>query len=289
MLTTTAAPYRIERAGQTFAATVHGLDLREPLTEETVGTLTRDLAEHRVLVIPGQQLSHAQHVDVSRRFGPLDVYPVSKYVVPDHPEVLTISNIFKDGQPIGLYDGDEQIEWHTDYSWKARTSRASLLYSVVASETGGDTLFADSTAAYDELPEAVKQRIAGLQGVHSMHHLVETERLTNPHKAPLTAEERERMPDMAHPLVREHPETGRRSLLLGSMIISGIVGLGRAESDALLRELHDHATADRYVYRHQWREGDVVMWDNEATMHTRTPCDRLVSPRLLYRTTVLWD
>ena len=118
---------------------------------------------------------------------------------------------------------------------------------------------------------------------------METERLTNPHKAPLTAKERERMPDMAHPLVRRHPETGRSSLLLGSMIISGIVGLGRRESDELLQELHDHATADRYVYRHRWSAGDVVLWDNEATMHTRTPCDRHVSQRLLYRTTVLWD
>jgi taurine dioxygenase len=179
------------------------------------------------------------------------------------------------------------MEWHTDYSWKKVMSRASLLYSVIAPELGGDTLFADSTTAYDELPEPLKQRIEGLSAVHSMAYLVDTEVKTNPHKAPLTPQERAKMPDVAHPLVRRHPATGRRSLLLGSMIISGIVGLADAESAELLDQLHAHATADRYVYRHHWAAGDLVIWDNQATMHTRTPCDSQQHQRLLYRTTVL--
>ena len=280
--------YRLEPLGETFGARVSGLDLRTA-GQETVDALADDLTERRVLVLPGQELDHEAHVAVSRRFGPLDVYPVAAYVVPQFPEVLKISNIFRDGRPIGLYDGDEQEEWHTDYSWKDRTSRASLLYSVIAPDEGGDTLFADSTTAYDELPATLRERIADLTAVHSMHHLVETERRHNPHKAPLSDEERRRMPDVAHPLVRVHPLTGRRSLLLGSMIISHIEGLPAAQSSALLEELHAHATTARYVYRHKWRPGDLVIWDNEATMHTRTACDRLRNQRLLHRTTVLWN
>ena len=280
-------PYQIEELSPTFGATVSGLDLREPIDRQTADGLIDALYRYRVLVVPGQQLDHASHVEFSRLFGPLDVYPVTKYVVPEYPEVLTISNIISDGQPIGLYDGDDQIEWHTDYSWKQVMSRASLLYSAIAPEVGGDTLFADATAAYDELPTELRERIEGLQAVHSMAHLVDQEVKVNPLKAPLTLEERERMPDVQHPLVREHPVTGRRSLLLGSMIISGIVGLSDEESNSLLDELHEHATADRYLYRHHWNVGDLVIWDNLATMHTRTPCDHEAHSRLLYRTTVL--
>ncbi|GAA2687247.1 TauD/TfdA dioxygenase family protein [Actinoplanes palleronii] len=287
-MTTPTTTYRLAPLGQTFGARVTDLDLRIA-GQATVDALVADLTEHRVLVLPGQQLTDEEHVRVSRRFGPLDVYPVSTYVVPEHPEVLKISNIFVDGKPIGLYDGDEQEEWHTDYSWKEQTSRASLLYSLVAPATGGDTLFADSTAAYDDLPVRLAERITGLRAVHSMNHLVETERKVNPHKASLTPEQRAKMPDVAHPLVRVHPVTGRRSLLLGSMIISGIEGLPEAQTAELLAELHEHATADRYVYRHHWAAGDLVIWDNEATMHTRTACDRRKHQRLLHRTTVLWS
>jgi taurine dioxygenase len=284
---TNTTPYRLETLGSTFGAEITCLDLRQPVRQETARALISDLARYRVLVIRDQKLEHEDHVRFSRLFGPLDVYPVLSYVVPEYPEVLTISNIFENGKPIGLYDGDDQMEWHTDYSWKPVMSHASLLYSAIAPAEGGDTLFADSTTAYDELSSALKSRIDGLQALHSMQYLVDTELKTNPHKKPLTDEERSRMPDVAQPLVRVHPVTGRPSLLLGSMIISRVVGLSAKESSALLNELHAHATSDRYVYRHHWAIGDLVIWDNDATMHTRTPCDRHRHRRLLYRTTVL--
>ncbi len=271
----------------TFGLTITDVDLSEPVDDETAQGFVDDLTAHRVLVVPGQKLDHAAHLRFSRLFGPLDVYPVAKYVVPEFPEILKISNIFSDGLPIGLYDGDDQEEWHVDYSFKEVMSRASLLYSVIAPLEGGDTLFADTTAAYDDLPAELQERVADLRAVHSMTYLVDTEVAVNPHKAPLTPEERERMPDVEHPLVDVHPVTGRRSLLLGDMIISGIVGLPAAESTELLRVLHEHASADRYVYRHHWSAGDLVIWDNRSLMHTRTACDSRYHHRLLHRTTVL--
>ncbi|MBT2209270.1 TauD/TfdA family dioxygenase [Actinomadura sp. NEAU-AAG7] len=278
--------YHIEEIKPPFAARIQ-LDVRQPIDQRVAAQLKADLVRHRVLVLPGQNLDHAAHVRFSRLFGPLDVYPVKRYVVPEYPEVLKISNIFEDGEPIGLYDGDDQEEWHTDYSWKEVMSRASLLYSAIAPAEGGDTIFADVTTAYDDLPEETKDRIKNLRAVHSMNHLVEQELQTNPHKKPLTQEEKDRAPDMEQPLVRVHPVTGRRSLLLGSMIISGVVGLGRKEGSALLDELHAHATKEKYLYRHRWSVGDLVIWDNDATMHTRTPCDSERHHRLLYRTTVM--
>jgi taurine dioxygenase len=279
--------YQLEPLGPGFGARITGLDLRGPVAGDTADALRDDLVRHRVLVLPGQDIDHAQHVAFSKLFGPLDVYPVARYVVPDHPEVLKISNIFENGEPIGLYDGDTQEEWHTDYSWKQVMSRASLLYSAVAPDEGGDTVFADSTTAYDDLDDEVKERIEPLKAVHSMAYLVDQELKTNPHKKPLTPEERERTPDVAQPLVRCHPVTGQRSLLLGSMIISRVVGLDEPESTKLLEELHAHATADKYLYRHRWNVGDLVIWDNDATMHTRTACDHERHHRLLYRTTVM--
>lgn len=280
-------PYQLEPLSPAFGARITGLDLREEVDEETVASLVADLTDRRVLVLPGQRLDHADHVRFSRHFGPLDVYPVARYVVPEHPEVLKISNIFENGEPLGLYDGDKQEEWHTDYSWKEVMSRASLLYSVIAPEEGGDTIFADTTTAYDDLSDGLKARIENLYAVHSMNYLVELELATNPHKKPLTQEEKDRIPDVAQPIVRTHPVTGRRSLLLGSMIISGIVGMAREESTALLDELLAHATATRYLYRHHWAVGDLVIWDNAATMHTRTACDSTRHHRLLHRTTVM--
>lgn len=279
--------YELAALSPAFGATVTGLDLRKPVGQETADSLIGDLTRHRVLVLPGQELDHAAHVAFSRLFGPLDVYPVARYVVPEYPEVLKISNIFENGEPIGLYDGDDQEEWHTDYSWKNVMSRASLLYSAVAPDQGGDTIFADATTAYDDLSEELKERIEDLRAVHSMNYLVEQEIKINPHKKPLTQEEKDRSPDVEQPLVRTHPVTGRRSLLLGSMMISGIVGLDEAESTALLDELHAHATAEKYQYRHRWSVGDLVIWDNDATMHTRTACDHELHHRLLYRTTVM--
>lgn len=278
--------YRLERLGPTFGAKISGLDLRDQIDSGAAESLIADLARFRVLVLPGQKLEHADHIRFSRIFGPLDSYPVQEWAVPEYPEILKVSNIFSNGKPIGLYDGDDQEEWHTDYSFKEAMSSASLLYSAIAPDVGGNTLFADTTTAFDELDPTLRKQIENLRAVHSMAYLVATELKTNPYKQPLTEDELQEMPDVEQPIVQLHPVTGRRSLLLGSMIISGIVGLSSTQAHSLLDQLHEHATQDRYVYRHHWSVGDLVIWDNRATMHTRTPCDRR-HKRLLYRTTVL--
>jgi taurine dioxygenase len=286
-MTNTLSSVSFRPAGVTYGARVIGVDLTKPLSAETCESIIDGFHEHRVLLFRGQQITHEQQISFSRMFGNLEAHVQSQYLVPGYPELVTISNIFENGEPIGLFDGGVEA-WHTDYSWSRRISLGSALYAAEAPDEGGDTLFADTTAAYDELPQETKDRIDGLQAVHSMAYQVERQMEYNPHKQPLTPEQKEQSPDAVHPLVRTHPVTGRKSLLLGSNIISEIQGLAQAEGQRLLKELIRHSTQDRYLFRHHWQVGDMVVWDNRATMHTVTPCDDYTRQRrLLYRTTVV--
>ncbi|MGW4325979.1 TauD/TfdA dioxygenase family protein [Nocardia sp. NPDC004573] len=279
--------YHIGPLASTFGAEVFGIDLSGPLEELVSASLVDDLLKYRVLVVRDQALSHEDHIRVSRVFGEPEIHVQDQYTVPGFAQIVTISNIHRNGVPIGLYDGDNEQEWHTDLSFRPAMSSVSLLYSVIAPEVGGQTRFADTTAAYDDLPAELRTRVDGLEAVHSMVHLFERQAADNPAKVPLTEAQRAQVPDVVHPLVRQHPQTGRRSLLLGEMIIRNIVGLDESESASLLDQLHAHATAERYVYSHRWAVGDLVIWDNRATMHTASPCDHTRHQRLLYRTTVM--
>lgn len=279
--------YLLEPLSTSFGAQIFGIDLSRPLNESDSTCLVEDLLKYRVLVVRDQVLSHEDHIRVSRLFGEPEVHVQDQYTVPGFAQIVTISNIHRNGAPIGLYDGDNEQEWHTDLSFRPQMSSVSLLYSVVAPRVGGQARFADTTAAYDDLPDELAAQVDGREAVHSLVHLFEQQAAGNPAKVPLTEVQRARVPDVVHPLVRVHPQTGRRSLLLGDMIIRSIVGLDQAESAVLLDRLHAHATGERYVYSHRWAVGDLVIWDNRATMHTASPCDHTRHQRLLYRTTVM--
>ncbi|MEV4129353.1 TauD/TfdA family dioxygenase [Nocardia sp. NPDC049707] len=279
--------YHIDPLSSTFGARVSGIDLSRPLNESDSVSLVDDLMKYRVLVVRDQTLSHEDHIRVSRVFGEPEIHVQDQYTVPGFAQIVTISNIHRNGVPIGLYDGDNEQEWHTDLSFQPAMSSVSLLYSVIAPEVGGQTRFADTTTAYDDLPEELAAQVDGREAVHSLVHLFEQQAADNPAKVPLTEAQRAKTPDVVHPLVRLHPQTGRRSLLLGDTIIRNIVGLSPAESAGLLDQLHAHVTAERYVYSHRWAVGDLVIWDNRATMHTASPCDHTRHQRLLYRTTVM--
>jgi taurine dioxygenase len=279
--------YRLEPVAATFGAIVYDLDLANGISSGTARRLADDLHARRLLIIPGQRLDHVAHIRISKIFGQLDANAHVQFAVPGHPEILVISNIFEDGRPIGLYDGDNEEEWHADHSWRPQLSSASLLYCQIAAERGGETRFADTTAAYEELPERIRCRIGDLKTIHSLADLTAAQNAANNGVSVLQPHQVRPFPDAVHPLVLQHPVTARQSLLLGSMIISGIVGLADADARELLGELHRHATTDRYVYSHRWSVGDLVIWDNWAAMHTASPCDSSRHHRLLFRTTIL--
>jgi taurine dioxygenase len=278
-LTLTALP------GSGFGAEVD-ISLAAAADAELPGVLTAALHHHRVLVFRNQHLNHGDLLATSRLFGPVDTDVDRRYAVGGFPGVTVISNIAENGAYVGTYDGDNEEEWHADNSFKPDLSLATLLYSVITPAEGGQTRFADATRAYADLPDDMKARIVGLNAVHSIHQLGLRQSQAAGGRSSVAAGTFADRSEVIHPLVPTHPVTGARSLLLGSMVITEVVGLGAPDSAPLLADLLVHATGPRYVYSHQWRQGDLVIWDNRAVLHTASPCDSSHHRRLLYRTAI---
>lgn len=282
-----AAPaVRIEPFAAPLGAQVLGLDLTRPLDAATFALLHRAHLHYHVLVFRDQRITPAQQVAFSRRFGPLQIHVLRQFQLRDHPEVLVVSNIKEHGQPIGL--GDAGHYWHSDLSYKPTPSLGSMLLAQELPAEGGDTLFANQHLAWDTLPPALQRAVDGRLAEHSYLAKYEDLRKRNPWRPPLTQAQIDEVPPVRHPIVRTHPETGRRALFVSEHFTTRIVGLPQDESDALLQALFAHSSADALVYRHRWQPHDMVFWDNRSVTHLAggTP-DHL--RRRLHRTTIEGD
>jgi taurine dioxygenase len=247
--------------GGHMASGVEGLDLRRPLDAETAGMLRQTLLDRLVLCIRGQRIDDRQYLEAMRVFGTPMRQLRTTVELQEVPEIIVLSSEDRDVRG----DGRRIVvgaAWHTDDSFKAVPCALTMLYGMTVPETGGDTQFVNMYAAYDALDAATKAEIAGLRVIH----VYDSSRKRN-HVAKLSAEEQAKVPAVTHPLVRTHPETGRKALYLNPNRMEQIVGMERAASDALLDRLIAHATELRFQYRHKWRPGDIVIWDNRATMH----------------------
>ena len=269
-----------------LGAEVIGLALSQPLDADTFARIHRAHLDHHVLVFRDQHITPAQQVEFSRRFGPLQIHVLRNFQLRGHPEVLVVSNIKENGQPIGL--GDAGHYWHSDLSYKETPSLGSLLHAQELPAEGGDTLFANQHLAWQTLPDALKRAVEGRQAEHSYLAKYEELRARNPWRPALTAEQIAEVTPVQHPIVRTHPETGRKALFVSEHFTTRIVGLPDDESHALLQALFDHSTRDALVYRHRWQPHDMVFWDNRSVMHLAagTP-DHL--RRRLNRTTIEGD
>lgn len=263
-----------------FFAEISGADLADYGDDAQFAKVKAAHLAHGVVVIRDQKLSPHQQIAFSRRFGPLAIHVLEDQLLEGHPEILLVSNKTKDGKYVGLPDVGRY--WHTDQSYEQRPALGSLLYALeIPSDGSGDTLFCDMAAAYEALPAATKDRLDDLRGMHIYNHS---------HKAlSLSEDQKDRLPGYDHPIVRTHPETGRKALYLGGKILKHVIGLDTDESAALLDELYAHCQSDAFVYRHKWRVGDVVFWDNRCTMHFAEPYDDANFVRHMHRTTVQGD
>lgn len=280
-----AARLEARPLGATFGAEITGLRVAGDLPQAEVDAFRDALHRHGVLLLRGLPEDPAAQVAFSRRLGPLEMHSSSAHTHPAHPEIFCVGNVERpDGLRAHFATGVEQ--WHADSSFRPVPSRASLFYGAVVPPEGGETWFLDAVTAYAELPGAMKARIEGLRGVHDLNTLSEWNRRHTPGRPPLPEETRRRFPPVAQPLVRVHPATGRRSLFLCPAVISHIEGMSEAASRDLIEALMRHATQERYLYRHRWRAGDLVAWDNLATLHTATLFDHTRYQRLMFRTTV---
>ena len=273
-------PLKVRRLSYALGAEVLDVDTGKPMSESTFGEIHRAFLDNGILLCRDQKVTREQHIDFSRRFGELDRHdslPRDRH--PQYPELLMVTNEPKpDGKPgDGKYTGHL---WHSDMSFTPVPSLGSLLRAIKIPPVGGDTMFANMTAAYDALSDRMKTLIADLDGIHvGKRKIVD---LTKERE-----EESKRLnPPIAQPIVRVHPETGRRALYIGEKV-ECFVGMTREESKPIIDFLVKHATQPRFTYRHSWRQNDIVIWDNRCTMHAALGDYEDSEARHMERTTVM--
>lgn len=278
--------FEIRPFAQALGAEVIGLDLHRPLAPHAFARLHRAHLAHHVLVFRDQHITPEQQVAFSRRFGPLQTHVLHQFALPEQPEVLIVSNILRNGQPIGL--GDAGVYWHSDLSYKERPSLGSLLHAQELPAEGGDTLFANQHLAWEHLPEALRVATLGRRAEHAYVKQYAALQKRSPWRPDLSAQQLAQVAPVLHPVVRTHPENGRKALFVSEHFTTRVIGLPQAESDALLAALFVHSTEPRFVYRHRWQPHDMVFWDNRSVMHQATGCPA-DQRRTLFRTTIEGD
>jgi taurine dioxygenase len=265
--------------GYAMGAEVTGLDLRRPLDDLTRRRLYDAWLRHVVLVFPGNEgLTPEQHIAFSANFGELDRHEsqAPETLLEGRPEILVVTNKHRLGKPSATRNTGRN--WHTDLSYSLRPAKGALLLCQERPPVGGDTMWANLTMAWETLSPRMQAFVEGLEAVHD----VTLVRGIGQRDPAVVQELRDRNPPVVHPMVRVHPDTGRKSLLAGERV-SHILGLTEEESRALLDFLNAHATSPEFVYRHRWRVGDIVLWDNRCTCHVALPDFDQTKPRLMLR------
>jgi len=274
---------KLRKLSHALGAEICVADVSKPMSEAGFGEIYQAFLQHNILLFRDQKITREQHIEFSRRFGELDRHealPRDRH--PRHPEILMVTNEPKPGGAPSdtKYTGRQ---WHSDMSFTLVPSLGSLLRCVSVPEAGGDTMFANMYLAYETLSDGMKSLIAGLHGIH----LSGTRKIANTETGVPRAEEQRRInPPVAQPVVRVHPETGRKALYIGEKV-KRFEGMTEEESKPLIDYLVAHATRPEFVYRHRWRRDDVMVWDNRCTMHLALGDFDETQLRHMERTTVL--
>jgi taurine dioxygenase len=274
-----------------LGASVSNIDISKPLDPDTVAALRRAWLEHIVLVFHDQSLSDPQLLDFTRYFGELE-YPPYKLLnysqgsgqKADIPvEINVISNVIEDGKKIGQL-GNSEAKWHSDTPFVERPPSASVLHALELPPSGGNTSFMNMYAVLDALPPALRARIEGRRSKHDVSHTSDGA-LRHDYEESKDASE---CPGPWHPIIRNHPESGRKALYLGKRLYAYIEGLPLAESEVVLDEIWGIAVRPEFIYEHVWRMGDVLMWDNRCAMHRRDEFDG-TQRRIMHRSQLQGD
>jgi taurine dioxygenase len=282
--TAAATEFEIVPLSPVMGAEIRGLDLWAPMDDATFARLRAAFVRHKVLRVPGQPLDEPAHIAFSRRFGPLQVHVLDQYRHPVHSEIYLLSNVDRvTGKPKGEHPDKGTMLWHTDLSFQATPALATILYGIAIPRAGGETEFCDLQAAWDALPEAEQRRIGAMRCIHDL----ESSRVRSK-DLPLTEKQKREAPPVEHPVVRIHPETGRRCIYLGDHA-EWIVGMPYEEGRALIEELNALAVHPDLTYEHRWQPHELIVWDNRCLMHRATPYDPFTERRVVRRCTVLGE
>ncbi|MPZ56357.1 MAG: TauD/TfdA family dioxygenase [Rhizobiales bacterium] len=284
-------PMTVNTLSSTGAGEILGLDCSRPIDSDTMAALRRAMLAHPITVIRGQTLTARQQAVFSRQIGPLEAQDRKTFCHPEEPDVLVLSNELRpDGTAVGIVDAGDF--WHSDSSHLDEPCRSTILYAVRNPRTGGDTEFCNMYQVHDVLPAALKRRIEGRFGIHHIS------KIRNPRVTVSAAradakdyyKERERATkDVLQPMVRTHPETGRQALYVSPRFTIGIADMPDEEAQPLLDTLFAAMLEPRFHYRHTWRAGDLVVWDNRCLTHQACGGYSLPDIRRMHRTTIRGD
>ena len=282
MDTATQVKFRPLKPG--FGAEILDVDIKRA-DDATIDGVVAAFQAHGAILLRDQSLEPADLMRFIKRFGEPEDHTLVENTLPGFPKIYVLSNRVVDGKPIGAHN--DGIGWHTDYSYKAEPVMSTMLYAVEVPPVGSDTLLADLCQAWNALPAERQAELDGKIVHHSWRHFMATRefnRMENPSEELLRDN-----PDVFHPLVRTHPSDGRKALFVSTGTVKGVVDMPNPEGLELMDELIEFATQDEFVFRHKWRVGDVLMWDNRCTLHTGTLYDDTKYYRVMHRLWVKGD
>ena len=267
-----------------LGAEVSGIELSAAMDDALFRDLYAAFLRYQVLLFPPRDLPPGDQVAFARRFGEVQVHVMNQYHADGHPELYRLSNLDRDGNPSGHHPDRGTLAWHTDGSWQRVTGQATIIYGEVMPRRGGETHFCDMYGAYERLSPSWKKRIAGLRAVHNL----DFSRNRRHGEDPLTEAQRLAKPPVDHPIVRTHPETGRKCLFLGDHA-EYVQGVPYDEGRALIEELNALAVHAGLTYEHRWKTRELLVWDNRCVMHRATAYDPASEARVIRRCTVLGE
>ena len=277
-------PITIRPLSPRLGAEIVGVDLAKGVDDALFAAIYEAFLQYQVLLFRGQDLPPGKQVEFARHFGEVQIHVMNQYHADGHPELYRLSNLDEQGNPTGKHPDKGTLAWHTDGSWKERTGQATILYAEIVPEEGGETYFCDMYGGYERLSPEWKARIANLRAVHNL----DFSRTRRHGEDPMTEAQRCEVPPVAHPIVRTHPETGRKCIFLGDHA-EYVEGMDYGAGRALIEELNVLAVHDEFTYAHRWQPGELIVWDNRCLMHRAADYNPATQRRVIRRCTVLGD
>jgi taurine dioxygenase len=277
-----AWPFAVRPLTPKLGAEISGVTLADGVSEDVFRAIYEAFLRYQVLLFPPQDVPPIAQVAFGRQFGEVQIHVMNQYHADGYPELYRLSNLDAQGNPTGHHPDKGTLAWHTDGSWQRVTGQATIIYGEIVPERGGETHFCDMYGAYERLDAAWKARIAGLRALHNL----DFSRTRRHGEDPMTEEQKRAKPPVDHPIVRTHPETGRKCIYLGDHA-EYILGMPYDEGRALIEELNALAVHPDLTYEHHWKAGQLLVWDNRCVMHRATAYDPATQRRVVRRCTVL--
>lgn len=278
-------PFDVNPLHPAFGCEIIGLPLEDAVSPNMFGKLYEAFLDYQLILFRGVDLPPATQVALARRFGEVQVHVMNQYHgYSDHPEIYKLTNMDKDGKPNGVHPDKGTLHWHTDGSWRSMRGLATMMYAEIVPERGGQTEFADMYGAYDRLSDDWKARLEDLNAIHNL----DFSRTRRHGHDPMTDAQKAEVPPVAHPIVRVHPETGRKAIFLGDHAES-VAGMDYDAGRALIEELNQLIVSDDLIYSHSWTPGECMVWDNRCLLHRAMPFDTAAELRVMRRCTTLGE